>query len=319
MQLLFLLVLSVLSANIYYATGLTGSEFEILRNDTYGCTTNEEKCDVKNVKSFIFNPRDVNRVSHNLVDNNKKILMSWSPKAACTSAVKSFLDHMGFHEGRDFRGWVHDFRQAAYYKRCGFGTICMYEDPSWYRFKVVRNPYDRAVSSYIHCMRFHAVQESLLMTVVRQLPRNQHLTSKAEITFRDFVYFMEQKIVPTRELRAAAGGHIRRQSYDFEHIMWIEGRPSPFNRIVHVENFDEDMKLVNQETGANFSTGFGSFHYAVRHAEGKFVGDTPWAQLHDRIPKNYGYFYDNELKDRVFRIFHVDILLYEYKYPFDVP
>lgn len=301
-----LVVVTFLILMIWNADGL----MHVLKNETHGCIPNQEICNENNIKTYTFNRRDLTLISSNLVDNRKKILMAWSQKAACTTSVKSFMAHMGFYEGADFIGWVHDFRESEFWRRCGTGTICMYEDSSWYRFKVVRNPYDRAVSSYIHVMHYDAVPTSYLLTT---LP---HLEDKYDCTFKDFVRFMELRIVASKEKRLVDGGHVRKQSYDMEYIRWSEGQSSPFHRIVKIENFAEDIALVNRETGANFSAGFGSIHYAKRQSEEGFVGDVAWKFLHNRIPKSYGYFYDSELRERVMRIFHVDLLLYNYDYPF---
>ena len=281
----------------------------VLRNDTHGCQPSKS-CNERLVQGFVYNRRDLNLIASNLVDNKRKILMAWTQKAACTTSVKTFMNHMGFAEGVDYIGWVHDYRESEFWKRCGEGTLCMYEDPSWYRFKVVRNPYDRAVSSYIHVMRFDAIPTSYLLEALPELG------AKHDMTFRDFVKFMELRIVASKEKKLVDGGHVRKQSYDLEYIRWSEGKPSPFNRIVKVENFAADMELVNQEIGTNFTTGFGSIHYAKRSADGEFVGNTKWTDLADHIPKNYGYFYDDEIKERVMRVFHVDLLLYKYDFPF---
>lgn len=293
---------------LIFETGL--SLVHVLKNETHGCLPSKS-CNERLVQGYVYNRRDLNLITANLVDNKNKILMAWTQKAACTTSVKMFFNHMGFAEGVDFIGWVHDFRESEFWKRCGEGTLCMYEDPSWYRFKVVRNPYDRAVSSYIHVMRFDAVPTWYLLEALPEIER------KDDISFRDFVKFMELRIVASKEKKLIDGGHVRKQSYDLEYLRWSEGKPSPFNRIVKIENFEKDIALVNQDLGTNFTTGFGSIHYAKRSADGEFVGNIKWHGLHNRIPKNYGYFYDEELKERVMRVFHIDLLLYKYEFPFE--
>eukprot|EP01040_Poterioochromonas_malhamensis_P012882 gene12882-14112_t len=88
---------------------------------------------------------------YSLIDANRKILMEFTPKASCTSAVVGFLKAMGLEHEVDYTGWPHDFRDYIY-NNCSHATLCHYLDPQWYRWKVVRNPYDRAVSGYLYAM-----------------------------------------------------------------------------------------------------------------------------------------------------------------------
>eukprot|EP01040_Poterioochromonas_malhamensis_P017041 gene17041-19495_t len=98
---------------------------------------------------------------YSMVDTKRKILMEFSPKADCTAAVVAFLETSGYQQNDDYFGWPHIFRERYYDSRCGEATHCLYYDPTWFRFKVVRNPFDRAVSSYLYVMKTDWLNEFL--------------------------------------------------------------------------------------------------------------------------------------------------------------
>lgn len=193
----------------------------------------------------------------------------------------------------------------------GKPSPCAYFDDEFYSFKVVRNPYDRAVSSFIHIMRTKAVPERLLL---QSIPG---IKEKGDITFKDFLTFIEANSYTPLENNLHDGTHISKQCYDFEFRAWLEGK-KVFDRIVKLESFAEDMALVNKESGAHFKTNFTSKHYAKRVEEDFYVGNMTFRFMmdHHEIPENYGLFYDDEDVDRVFRLFFTDLLVYNYSYPF---
>lgn len=246
-----------------------------------------------------------------MVDYKRKLVMSWTPKAGCTMAVTMFLAHMGFHEGVDWQGWVHEFRKT-YYERCGFLGSCVYRHSNFYKFKVVRNPYDRAVSTYIHVMRTRLIDDEKL------LHHFSHAQARKDLSFKHFISYLERHTTSPMVHSFDAGGHAQKQSYDFEFTEWLTTGRQLFNRIVKVENFEEDMKLVNQEANASFEFSFTPHHYVQRSSwSDRYVGDKPFHKIEHNIPENYGNFYDEEDQIRVSRLYFTDLLLYNYTYPFD--
>ena len=260
-----------------------------------------------------FTKRDKNLMGFGLVDSKNRILLDWTPKAACTMSVKMFMDHMGIREHEHYEGWVHELKTQIYYHKCGRANVCTYENPTWYKFKIVRNPYDRAVSSYLHTMKTpHAVDEAKLL---KHIPSAR---TKDDVTFEKFVFAMDYTRARDPLL---INGHIRKQALDAEYILFQQGKPylKLFNRIVKLESMAEDMKLVNYETGMNFSTDFKSHHYYPRNeGETHFVGNWTWTQLQKNVPANYGHFYNNATREQVAHLFQQDLELYNYSFPFEL-
>ena len=86
-----------------------------------------------------------------MIDRQAKLVMAWTPRAACTLSVSIFVDHLGrLPEAQTYEGgFIHSFRQDI----LGPAYVVTEEDlegTSLFKLKIVRNPYARAVSSYSH-------------------------------------------------------------------------------------------------------------------------------------------------------------------------
>ncbi len=80
-------------------------------------------------------------------------MMGWTPKCACTTACKMFFHHLGLlEEALEFHEFIHQYRQRVYEPKHQVLTN-YFHDKDMFKFKVVRDPYRRAVSSYVHYMR----------------------------------------------------------------------------------------------------------------------------------------------------------------------
>jgi hypothetical protein len=243
-----------------------------------------------------------------MVDVNRKILMEFSPKAGCTAAVTMFLNHMGFVQNEIYSVWPHLFREEYFYKRCGFANPCMYESPDWYRFKVVRNPYDRAVSSYIHVMKHEVLREMLI-------PAAQ----KDSLTYEQFLEILHK--LPYTKMQGLLGAHVGYQSQPYERKFWKSKNESAaiFHHIVHIEQIEEDLAILNNQTNSHFQQGDKGVHVTTRSNEtNHFVGNVSWHLLQDHIPIDYGRFYNQRTKELATNIFIWDISMYKYKFPFKI-
>jgi hypothetical protein len=72
--------------------------------------------------------------------------------------------------------WVHRYRTRVYYRTRGLATYRDLLDPDLVKIKVVRNPYDRAVSAYIHAMKYPL--EEICSLTGKTVPN---------LTFREFL------------------------------------------------------------------------------------------------------------------------------------
>ncbi len=219
-----------------------------------------------------------------LIDRKNKIIMSWSAKAGCTIAVKMFFHNMGIlKDALRYHHWVHRYRGRVFYKKFGNPTTEEWNSPNYFKFKVVRNPYTRAVSSYIHAVNFSNFKGSFALFTRRLL--NKRFKRPSDIS-----------------------QHWAKQSKE---------DPKIFNKIVYLENFDSDMEDVNSLTGLNYITKFISDHHLRKTKGIKFVGRKVFRPTVHSIPE-YKYFYNQRILDRVTELYYDDIMAYGYNVPFDL-
>ena len=92
-----------------------------------------------------------------LIDLQRRFLIDWSAKSAATVVAKMFFNHLGLlEEALQYSDWIHDYREDIYNPAIKSVDLqkC-FLDSTFVKIKFVRNPYSRAVSSYIHCLRFY--------------------------------------------------------------------------------------------------------------------------------------------------------------------
>jgi hypothetical protein len=143
--------------------------------------------------------------------------MDWTPKAACTKAVEMFWNEMNITRGLYYPedAFVHMYRHD-FYKQCGTISQDMLESSKYYKFKVVRNPYNRAVSSYIHIMTTHL--EMFNGTNLRL--NNANVDKKSMLLDLSFEAFLSLYIDEIHHTAAAAAavhsGYINEAIYHFK-------------------------------------------------------------------------------------------------------
>lgn len=244
---------------------------------------------------------------NNMIDNEHKIVIFTSPKASSSKSIMIFVSSMKYFYGINYTQAQH-FR-IEYQKHCGEGSSCLMHDNSWMKIKVVRNPFYRAVSSYLFMMHegFLPVSGSTSSSVIKK-------KGKANISFHILIDLLLFKANGFWTFDCA--GHIEKQISPIEKLYWERNDPSPFNFIIKSENFESDWTEVSRLTNITFTNNNDKpNHLAVRNNKStSYVGDTPYGILD--IPENYGLFYNDVIKAKVARLFNDDLIIYNYTYPF---
>lgn len=225
--------------------------------------------------------------------------MDWSPKAGSAVVVAMFLRHMGLlDEALRHHRWVHRYRIDVFNHRFPFSPE-MLHDPAYFKFKVVRNPFHRAVSSYIHAMKFHYADIPIRAPLRRR---------DAGISFADFVRFLA-----LRDFRRI-NSHYAQQKKDYE-----EGVPVLFDTIVHIEDLESGIGAINRRRGCRFEFRHENTeiqklldsHHTQKHPEVENVSHMPWSRVCVRIP-DYAAFYTPDLRRQVAALYRDDFETYGY-------
>lgn len=237
-----------------------------------------------------------------LYDPDRKIALMWSAKAGCTTAIKWFFQLMGFLDvGLYYHHWIHKFRIQVYYKSQSFEKHLLDILKGDYTFiKVVRDPYPRAVSSYVHVMKHKHEHERMRKSLSKR---------QESYSFREFVKHLQLTGVTHCEQ------HHRQQIHPLELRGLVE-----VDYLVKVGNFEEDLRNVEKKLGlppSDFAKLNTSLHHTKRiHTPpGECVADKPFyidkKATRPEVPV-YEMFYTQDIADAIYEIYRKDFEAYHY-------
>jgi hypothetical protein len=224
----------------------------------------------------------------------------WSYKAACTTVIKWVFQHNGLlPEALAYGDWIHKYRLRQYQKSERYlGRLKQIA-----RFdvvKIVRDPLDRAVSSYIHAYRTRYDDEAIAKFLRRPLARRQRFS------FREFVAYLEQSDLHY------GNPHHRVQVAPIERHVLFRIRP---RQIIKIEQgLSSALGELERSLGlppTDFASPvFNSEHHTVRAGQHGPAADL----MH--FPRNAvppaSTFYDEDLSARVMRLYAEDFRHYGY-------
>jgi hypothetical protein len=228
-----------------------------------------------------------------LIDHQSKLVMFWSPRAGGTAAVSMFYQNMGIFDAAIAQyPWLHDHLKKVFYKEHGSIDETMLNDPSYYKFKIVRDPYHRAVSCYL-----------VLASMVFNKQYNLN------ISFREYL----KKIEAGFDFGHSINFHSMRQCSENDKLL---------NKIIKIEEI-ETIREIDAICGTKLKE---SYDYILSkknthvtrkdHKATRFVADIPASNLFAVHFPDYPWFYDEETKELVEGIYKEDIERYGYQYQF---
>jgi len=176
-----------------------------------------------------------------LIDPKGRFVVYWSPKSACTTTLIWFLHVSGFgEEARAHSSWPHRYRLEVYNRTEAFHRALAAGFTGMRRIRVIRDPYDRAVSSFRHAVGTGYDDGGIAAFLQRDL------APEAKFSFREFLDYLESENI------ASTNTHHRQQMQPIE-------RRYPATDVINITRQDlfTELNRLEREMGmtpTDFST-----------------------------------------------------------------
>lgn len=242
---------------------------------------------------------DCDNIKNGFIDKEHNIIMFWSPRAACTTAIKMMFRYINkLKEAEEYKAIVsnpindiHEYFSNVYAKKTGQVTkFYLKPDSGYIKFKVIRNPYTRAVSSFNFIKIWYPNDENLL-----------------KICFEDFLKILLQndgKFILNNKEYSIITDHSKPQ--------YIKGEESYIDHYVKIENGDNDLKVFNNQLSFK---GIETYHHSKKT---KMPLEKKLANISLKnltiMPENYAVFYTNVTKMLVDQLYARDLEMYNYNF-----
>ncbi|WP_221567789.1 sulfotransferase family 2 domain-containing protein [Alkalihalobacillus sp. TS-13] len=226
------------------------------------------------------------------------ILFFWSPKCGCTSLVKWYLYQIGLLEkALNYDVNIHTYRLNVIHKQKNhtlkIRKHLLHESKDVY--KLVRNPYTRAVSSFFHTVR----SEDLLNIIAPGMEDG--------LSFKQFLYRIKGFGVE----RGKINGHMVQQYLDGEELF--------VQNYIELENFSTSIRQIEKSYNllqSPLNDIIKSPHHVTQKMDendSRIFANTKMsiASFNQSLPP-YKNFYDQETMELVREIYKMDFIKYGY-------
>lgn len=171
-----------------------------------------------------------------LIDPEGRFVVYWSPKSACTTTLIWFLHVSGQAEAARRHGsWPHRYRLEVYNRSEAFHTALAAGFAGMRRIRVIRDPFDRAVSSFRHAVGTGYADERISEFLKRDLK------PAAKFSFEEFLDYLESEDIATTNT------HHRQQMQPIE-------RRFPATDVINITHQDLFTELNRLECEMGLST-----------------------------------------------------------------
>lgn len=237
---------------------------------------------------------------------NKKfpLILFCTPKSGSTTLFKWFFFQTGvLDEAIKHHPWIHHYKEDVYDHQIKKQEIIFRILESNKKvYKLVRNPYKRTVSSFLHL-----VSNSSHYREWAEIGKLFNHKDDAGVSFKEFLYYIE-KVGPCL---GAIDPHFAQQYFPGEEYF--------MEKYIYLENFTDTIRKIEKKYNLRrspLSSFENSWHHhsssmtlAGNYAETPFTVET---LSREGVP-TYKSFYDEETLSLVKEIFKKDIELYGYK------
>jgi hypothetical protein len=224
------------------------------------------------------------------------LIFFWSPRSGGTSLIKWFFFQNGLLQAAlNYNPWIHSYKMEVYEKQNNYKADIIKQLLEGKKdiYKLVRNPYRRAVSSFLA-----VIDNEIIMKEIA-------LNSQNGVSFKQYLYHIK-KIGVSRDL---INSHIAQQ--------YVEGEEFLIKNYIKLENFSAEIKVVENKfhllDSPILNISNSSHHLSQTMIEkGLFAEVKMSLKPYGRSLPTYESFYDEETKGLVRELFKKDFEKYGY-------
>lgn len=192
----------------------------------------------------------VNPAGYYLINENLKTVYCSIPKNACTLFKTMMVDNSPLKESFEASGLgIHDFLSQRIEDIGADYLLECLNSPDYFKFAILRNPFDRAVSGYLDKFAKHVVPEAFVQDIILNVQTSLGLAKDIEksITFSQFVDYLAR--TPDQDLN----DHWRSQhsfisTVGFDFIGQFEKMPSVIASLENVFGINIQKKVSSHIT-----------------------------------------------------------------------
>jgi hypothetical protein len=222
------------------------------------------------------------------------LIIFWTPKSGCTTMVKWFFFQIGLlQRAKKCHTFVHKFRIKKFQKQKNYRAELRkeLEASKKYTVKLVRNPYRRAVSSFLHVISH------------KRLMKDIGLKGEEGISFKQFLYHMKRIGVKD------SNPHVAQQ--------YVENEEKLIKEYIYLEKFNESIKKLEKKynlSNAPFKKIILSKHHKAEKMikKGEYSDVIITKEMFKSGLPTYESFYDKETQSLVAKLYEKDFLKYGY-------
>jgi hypothetical protein len=215
------------------------------------------------------------------VDSKNKICITFTPRGGCSISFQQYLDLVDLlKDGLNYSNFIQKYRNDLFEKCINYIEINELIKENYIFIKFIMNPYIRAVSIY-------RVQKS------------------HDLSFREYLkQLVDNKI-----------DYFNPNDKYHLHPQYIDGEEKIITKYIKInENEKYNIVLCNEQIYEIDVNKYTSLHHGIKTDYNEFCGDLPLNEVNDKLPKNYKYFYDDEIKKLVETYYKDDIEKYGFSF-----
>lgn len=248
-----------------------------------------------------------------LYNQHFPLVLLWTPKAGCTTFARWFFYQIGLLEkALAYHPSVHVYKGGVYFKQKNY--LDAYVKGKAFSkkatYKLVRDPYRRAVSSYFtianYCYSNGLPNSPMNKDKERILAMFYPNSSYKGISFKQFLSYLS-KVGADYTI---VDGHIAKQYCQEEDYLSL--------KFIKLENFNKEIKRIEDRFKLLPSPAkllISPHSFSPKMTQTEFNADTILTQsqlIHGPLPE-YKSLYDTETIELCNRIFHDDFIAYNYE------